>query len=175
MAAKGATVMILTAGFEGEPKPSAMHGLVLSSVTSLAVEPEPMLLFNIRLPSKTAEQIHRYSYFALHMLRPTEKSIHLAKAFSQGIKAAATTTRPFDQLDRLDWGLYNASESIRLPILMRESERIMICEKYKVFPMECHEVWTCKVKAVLRNEDKQPDSGGLLYFNRGFHRMGDPL
>ncbi|KAL6944858.1 hypothetical protein ACO0RG_001613 [Hanseniaspora osmophila] len=60
------------------------RGVTLSSVTSLALHPSPMMQFNLQVPSFTSEALHRSSYFAIHLMRPDSASVELAKLFSKG-------------------------------------------------------------------------------------------
>ncbi|GMG21657.1 unnamed protein product [Ambrosiozyma monospora] len=193
--------MILTAAFQGVPNPSKYHGMTLSSVTSLTINPEPIIQFNLQVPSTTSSSLHKNKYFALHIMKPTIDSVKLARNFSRGIKVSkdpitgkVKTTRPFEGLNVQEYDLYLNGEplplsldadhkndvmsddiSLNLPILCKNAERIMICEKYKVFRVYNHEIWTAKVKDILVNVEPSDKTGGLLYFNRQFHSVGVPL
>ncbi|GME93867.1 unnamed protein product [Ambrosiozyma monospora] len=175
--------------------------MTLSSVTSLTINPEPILQFNLQVPSTTSTSLHKHKYFALHIMKPSPDSVQLARNFSRGIKVTkdpvtgkVKTTRPFEGLDLSEYDLYLNGEplplsldadhkndvmaddiSLNLPILCKNAERIMICEKYKVFRVYNHEIWTAKVKDILVNVEPGDKTGGLLYFNRQFHSVGLPL
>ncbi|ODV87670.1 hypothetical protein CANARDRAFT_193088, partial [[Candida] arabinofermentans NRRL YB-2248] len=192
--------MILTAPFQGVPNPSKFHGMTLSSVCSLVVNPEPVIQFNLQIPSITSEHLHKYNYLALHIMKPSNDSVNLARTFSKGIKVSHDEngqiqhTKPFELLEKSEWDIYdNGSRyplsmnsthenvfiddiNLNIPILTKNSERILICEKYKVFQIYNHEIWTCKVKDIIVNDDVSGiKTGGLLYFNRQFHTIGDAL
>lgn len=195
--------MILTAPFEGPISLSKLHGMTLSSVTSLTVNPEPIIQFNLQIPSATSTELHQHKYLALHIMEPSEKAVELARIFSMGARHINSTnmdltkvTTPFEQLAVDQWDLYGNTDktptalrsdfdasqlfregnnNINLPILTKDAERVLICEKYKVFRVHNHEIWTCKVKDILVNIHEEGRSGGLLYFNRRFHKVGKPL
>jgi flavin reductase (DIM6/NTAB) family NADH-FMN oxidoreductase RutF len=198
--------MILTASFSGDKKISEMHGTTLSSVSSLTVYPDPILQFNIQIPSATSKFMHENKYLALHILSPSKESVKLARNFSLGsryinkkLQAQNTNnqeqygsnktkhTTPFERINKDEWDLFenviknerpdvfHIESDLHLPILTKHSERILICEKYKVFEVSNHEIWTCKVKDILVNVHEDSKTGGLLYFNRKFHHVGEAL
>ncbi|KAG0682302.1 hypothetical protein C6P42_003194 [Pichia californica] len=195
--------MILTSSFSGKSDISRMHGTTLSSVSSLTVYPEPIVQFNIQIPSATSKFMHENKYMALHILKPNEESVKLARNFSLGSRyvnnqqqheenvdySTKLFTTPFDRINRDQWDLFenvkenqrpgsllfNIESELHLPILTKDSERILICEKYRVFKVYNHEIWTCKVKDILVNIEDDRKTGGLLYFNRKFHSVGKPL
>lgn len=76
--------MILTSGFKNNS--NCLHGMTLSSVTSLSILPTPLLQFNLHLPSHTSTSLHSTHYLALHILPPTSNSVKLARIFARGIK-----------------------------------------------------------------------------------------
>lgn len=199
MSTVGSQAMILTASFRGDVDINKMHGTTLGSVSSLTVYPEPIIQFNIQVPSATSKSMHENSYMALHMLSPSVETVKLARNFSMGSKyinkfqdskdqnILSKCTTPFGRIERDQWDLFenvihnerpdafHIKEELHLPILTKNSERILICEKYKVFQVYNHEIWTCRVKDILINVDENTKTGGLLYFNRNFHNIGDPL
>ncbi|KAL6949108.1 hypothetical protein ACO0QE_001598 [Hanseniaspora vineae] len=77
--------MVLTACATTSPITEGdFRGVTLSSVTSLALHPSPMMQFNLQVPSFTSEALHRTGYFAIHLMRPNSTSVELAKLFSKG-------------------------------------------------------------------------------------------
>lgn len=179
-----------------------MHGTTLSSVSSLTVNPEPIVQFNIQVPSATSKSIHDNKYLALHILKPSNDSVRLARNFSQGSRyingsqpllgnanstSTEISTTPFERISKDQWSLFEdvmhnkrpgsvrLDSDLHLPILTKDSERILICQKYKVFKVFNHEIWTCKVREILVNIDDDVKTGGLLYFDRKFHHVGEAL
>ncbi|AAS50452.1 AAR087Cp [Eremothecium gossypii ATCC 10895] len=101
-------VMILTT--------SSMKGVTLGSATSLALQPRPMIQFNLQLPSFTSQELHKRRKFALHLMAPTEQSVKLARLFSKGAirrpDSGVMPTRPFEALAAgADFALHKTSAS----------------------------------------------------------------
>lgn len=197
--------MILTAGTRrrgNERETSKLHGMTLSSVCSVSVYPKPLLQFNIHLPSYTSTSLHDTDgVLALHLMPPTQKSVTLGRIFASGIKKETKKTNPysfsvtgkelvdgdvfhemttpFNNIDRKEWFTYDFDELVSIPIL-EEAERVFVCRKHAVFSVSSHEIWVLEVVKILTprkhieiNNDTK--SGGLIYFNRNFHKIGDSL
>lgn len=196
--------MILTAGFDVASKCKAsLHGMTLSSVCSLSINPIPLLQFNLHLPSYTSQSLHENDgILAIHLLPPTPKAVRLGRIFASGIKRETRKsnftyldktaqelkdgdvfhemTTPFNNILNEDWKEYNFTDTLSLPII-NEAERVFICRKRRVFEIDSHEIWAVEVLNIIcpnhhyniaHNDDK---TGGLLYFDRSFHRVGNAL
>lgn len=70
-------VMILTTNCNSEGHEP--RGLTLSSVTSLSLKPEPLLCFNLQVPSRTSQVLHDREVFALNMLPGTKDSVRACR------------------------------------------------------------------------------------------------
>ncbi|KAG7785927.1 hypothetical protein KL910_000702 [Ogataea haglerorum] len=151
---------------------SDLHGMTLSSVSSLTVSPEPVVQFNLQVPSRTSQTLHESGFLALHILPPVKESVRLARAFSRGTQGKRVT-RPFEELGKDEWS-YFTTETLKIPVLSL-AERILICEKHQVFRVYNHELWTCRVREIVRRAGDADATGGLLYFNRRFHAVGGKL
>lgn len=178
--------MVLTAGSKGYTESQLLHGMTLSSVSSLTVNPEPIIQFNLQVPSATATALHESKHLALNILRPCAQSVDIAHKFSQGIKfinagieGKEHATTPFCHLSKDQWEMYTGIEGLQIPILTQQSERVLICQKLKVFKVYNHEIWTCTVEDIINtgsvNDPEDPKSGGLVYFDRNFHKIGDTI
>lgn len=197
--------MILTAGFNNKNKPTetTLHGMTLSSVCSLSIFPIPLLQFNLHLPSYTSQSLHEnQGILAIHLLPPTSEAVKLGRIFANGVKRETKKsgvtyldateeelldgdvfhemTTPFNNVPSEDWSIYNFNNQISIPII-NEAERVFICQKRRIFEVDSHEIWVIEVLNILspneqfnveRNDDK---TGGLLYYNRSFHKIGDAL
>ncbi|QFZ25748.1 hypothetical protein EJF18_10859 [Clavispora lusitaniae] len=186
--------MILTAGCENAS--DNLHGMTLSSVCSLSVFPRPLLQFNLHLPSYTASSLHSNGgYLCLHVMPPTEKAVFLSRIFASGVKTDPEhfeskgddgevfheMTTPFSHLSPTEYYFHQikdrkAIESLKVPVL-KESEVAFICQKEKVVEIDNHEIWVVGVTDILLPNSAFANSktGGLLYFDRGFHEVGPPL
>lgn len=78
--------------------------------------------------------------------------------------------QPFFPFRELNEDQYEMHEGDELPLLTQNVERILICEKNKMFKVQDHEIWIGEVVDIIdRVEGKK--TGGLLNFNRSFHRV----
>jgi flavin reductase (DIM6/NTAB) family NADH-FMN oxidoreductase RutF len=131
---------------------------------------------------------------AIHVLPPTANSVKLGRIFAKGIKYDNTKgeeklaptsqelqdgqifhemTSPFTEIPHSEWSFKSINDQIKVPIL-NESETIFICKTQKSFEVDNHEIWVVQVLEIIRNTNYSK-SGGLLYFNRGFHQIGSIL
>lgn len=126
------------------------------------------------------------------MMPPSERAVYLSRIFAGGVKtdpehfepnvkdgeAFHEMTTPFSKL--LDEDYYHhdvaSSTGVLVPVL-KELEVALVCKKEKVIEIDNHEVWIVSVhdifipNAALAGKK----TGGLLYFDRGFHRVGPSL
>lgn len=81
------------------------RGMTLSSVTSLSIHPEPLVQFNMQIPSRTSEALHSRNLFALNFLTPTNGSIQKLRRFSQAINPKLRQSQV--KIDEQDHDLYH--------------------------------------------------------------------
>ncbi|CAN3364518.1 hypothetical protein DICA2_E19834 [Diutina catenulata] len=172
--------------------PSHLHGMTLSSVTSLSVKPVPKVCFNLHLPSYTSSELHHNGYCAIHILPPEPNSVRLGRLFAKGVKPAHGTkfvpsaeakvdgepfhemTTPFASLiEGVDWQFVTVGDGQQVPVLIA-SEQVFICKTGQSIEEDNHEIWVAQVEQIIGNT-RHPPQGGLLYYNRDFHRLGYPL
>lgn len=185
MARVSSQAMILTAGARNSNEP--LHGMTLSSVCSLSVYPKPLLQFNLHLPSYTSASLHQNGGFlGLHVMPPSAKSVMLGRKFASGIKRDPEhfevrpddgepfheMTTPFTDIPN-EYTMHEAKSGLKVPVLT-ELEVSFICKRREVFTVDDHEIWVVLVDEILFPNKNEP-SGGLLYFDRGFHSVGKPL
>lgn len=190
MARISAQAMVLTAGTSRKTS-EPLHGMTLSSVCSLSVYPTPLLQFNLHLPSYTSSSLHANDgLLCLHVMPPTEKAVVLSRTFASGIKRDPEhfdvkpdngnlfheMTTPFSSIDKHDYELRWMQNDVGVPVLA-ELEVAFVCKKKEVFTVDNHEIWVVKVLDVLFPNGRfhQEKTGGLLYFDRGFHTVGSPV
>lgn len=186
MARISSQAMILTAGCKS-PK-LILHGMTLSSVCSLSVHPNPLLQFNLHLPSYTSSSLHDSGLLCLHLMPPSLKSVFLARTFAAGVKRDKKhfdvkpedgdlfheMTTPFAHIPKDSYLLHKHGDGY-VPVL-GELEKAFVCSKKAVFPVDNHEIWVVQVEDILLpNQSASTNAGGLLYFQRGFHRVGKSL
>lgn len=170
--------MIVTAGIQKGTKPVDFHGLTISSMTSLSINPKPLIQFNIKTPSSTSTDIKRNRLFAIHFLEPTSNNIDLARHFSRGTKDILTN--PFSTLvaDK-DYMLYSNDElgpkDVVIPLL-NKTGKILICNSKNIFTVQDHEIWVGEVLKILAEPEEgilQSEHGGLLHCMSRFFKLGD--
>ncbi|CCE62933.1 hypothetical protein TPHA_0D02970 [Tetrapisispora phaffii CBS 4417] len=163
----------------GSPK-SEFRGLVASSVTSLCVLPKPKLEFNLQLPSFTSIALHKYQYFAVHIMSPTKASVDMGRLFSKGaitskMDGSIQPSQPFMDLEEnVTFENYSIENSnLQIPVL-KMAEKTLICKKSDVFKTGDHEIWVGEVEDIIVNEEEEAQ-GGLLYYDRFFHMLGNKI
>lgn len=183
--------MILTAPHHNEEShidiTKLYKGVTLSSVTSLSINPKPLLQFNLQKPSTTSEFLHSHKYFAIHILAPTIESASLAKLFSRKRvfdveKGEYVPFAPFKELEKdVDYEVLHKDgvvdleiDGFTLPILKNNVEKVIICKKYNHFDIQDHEIWIGEIKEI-KNYNPGAKTGGLLNFNRNFHIVGNEI
>lgn len=206
MSRMSSPAMILTSGIKECTKANKenynrnaipnLHGMTLGSVSSLSIQPFPLLQFNLHLPSYTSSSLHEFKYLALHLLPATPRAAQLGRTFASGVKTTRTKfipdnvnvkddgevfhemTTPFEKLhESHDWFYHCIEEdAIKIPVL-KESERVFICKAENHMIVHDHESWVVKVLEILTPNEKYLHSktGGLIYFNRSFHQVGQSL
>ncbi|CUM67292.1 uncharacterized protein PRCAT00004985001 [Priceomyces carsonii] len=190
----GSQAMILSSGIRFENPGLQLSGMTLSSVVSLSIFPKSLLLFNLHLPSHTSSSIHRHGYMAIQLLPPTSEAAKLGRIFASGIKQEHSggllkpssrelndgeifheMTTPFSKINENEWHYYELKDKeIKIPIL-NESEAVFVCEPERSLIVDNHEIWVVKVIDItFPNKTFQGKrSGGLIYFKRGFHKVGN--
>lgn len=177
-------VMIVTTGTQLTPTNQRLQGATVSSLTSLSMNPIPLLQFNLSVPSTTSQLLRKTGLFAVHILHGDQTCMSLAKRFSQGIKTKLTT--PFDTLDiDKDYTIYSQQDNSgmgKLPILKGVKD-VLICETKSVMTVQDHDIWVGQVVDSLGHDNDDLDrklnnhttGGGLLHHNGHFHRLGGPI
>lgn len=171
--------MILSSASKNSVPHELFRGLTLSSVTSLSLKPQPLIQFNLQLPSFTSEALHETQCFAVHLLKPNAMSIQLARNFSKGaikneIDSTFSPTKPFqDLVPHEHYDTYQLEGTDLVIPILKNSERVLICQKKDVFRVGDHEIWVGQIEDIIVNENNI--TGGLLYCNRNFHILGNKI
>ncbi|KAI5957459.1 hypothetical protein KGF57_003153 [Candida theae] len=172
-----------------------LHGMTLSSVCSLSVYPTPCLEFNLHLPSYTSTALHQHQYLAIHIMPPTNHSAKICRVFAKGVKLNKRRgtnelnddddddndgemfhemTTPFTELvENQDYTfIRRVEDNVAIPVL-NHAESVFICKTLHNFTtIGDHEIWVVQVVDILSQSNP---TGGILYFNRGFHKIGESL
>lgn len=144
--------------------PNHRRGITVGSFTSVCLNPEPLVSFCVRTPSRASDVLHSSGNMVLNML-----------AHEQVQQSVAFSSPSQDQFK--DIPFYD-DPITGLPVLMG-TLGAMYCQVYKVVQLGDHELWITKVEKVEegvggehgRREEAQP----LLYYDRGYRSVGDQV
>ncbi|KAL1921698.1 uncharacterized protein VTP21DRAFT_10340 [Calcarisporiella thermophila] len=144
--------------------PSERRGITVSSFTSIALHPRPLVAFSIRLPSRASEVLHAANRFVLHVL--SSEQIQHSITFS-----SPSSTDPFVNIPHhlTDHGI---------PVLMG-AVGAMVCKAEGVLQVGDHELWIGEVEKVEHGvggrmgvvEEAKP----LLYYERTYRSIGEEV
>ncbi|EEP75768.1 predicted protein [Uncinocarpus reesii 1704] len=77
-------VAIITATQPNSRADSAFRGMTVSSFNTVTLYPEPIVSFNVKLPSETYDAIRSSQRFLVHLLSSNGVTANLAREFSRG-------------------------------------------------------------------------------------------
>lgn len=147
------------------------RGITLSSVTSLSLNPEILISFNIQVPSRTSEVLHDRGLFALNMLDSSPQSAQLCKVFAGQL---GRTVNPFEVEKHLFlWNDHGDENAMDIPTVI-DAMAVLYCEKKRVIRVQDHEIWIARVSDIKTKHmtDGHVDKNHLVYYRRGFHSVG---
>lgn len=78
----------------------ATHGATISSFTTVTLHPEPIISFNLKLPSRTWDAILDCRHFNLHLLHASQDGASLAHLFTQPHSNASEFLRRLTRLHK---------------------------------------------------------------------------
>ncbi|KAI9316791.1 flavin reductase like domain-containing protein [Dichotomocladium elegans] len=141
------------------------RGVTVSSFTPICLEPEPLVSFCVRIPSRASDLLHAAGGMIVNIL--SHEQVQQSIAFSSPDKADQFKDIPF----------YD-DPSTQLPVLMG-SLGSMHCKTLKVLELGDHELWITRVIKVDhgvgsthgRREEAQP----LLYHDRMYRSIGEQV
>lgn len=176
-------VAIITTSVSSNAPISDYHGLTVSSMTSLSLNPDPLILFNVMVPSRSSESLKAFDLFGVHLLKPSSYSIDLVRKFSQGHRSGGLITSPFDGLLK-DYDFFHYDGLTKnsklentggiLPLLMH-CDKILVCKKKNFFEVADHEIWVGEVVDTIISKHGSKSDGNLLHFNSEFYRVGTKI
>ncbi|KAI8065821.1 flavin reductase like domain-containing protein [Gongronella butleri] len=140
------------------------RGITVSSFTSLCLQPEPLVSFCVRIPSRASEVLHSSGRMVVNVLSQTQ--------VPQSIAFSSPQADQFKEVPFYD------DAATGQPVLMGTLGS-MHCDRVQVIETGDHELWIAKVVKVdhgvggmhgSRDED-QP----LLYHDRQYRSVGDEV
>ncbi|KAI8990814.1 flavin reductase like domain-containing protein, partial [Mycotypha africana] len=141
------------------------RGVTVGSFTSVCLQPEPLVSFCVRIPSRASDLLHSSGSMVVNLL--AREQVQQSIAFS-----SPTAVDQFIDIPFYDDPITG------LPVLVG-TLGAMHCDLYKVVPLGDHELWITRVTRVEegiggehgRREEAQP----LLYYDRGYRSVGDQV
>lgn len=141
------------------------RGLTVSSLTSLSISPDPLISFNLQLPSRTSEVLKDSGIFAINVLPALKESVDLCRAFAG---ALGPNVNPFEKFSHhFDY----CEDEIIIPSV-KFANSIIYCKPIDLLKVQDHEIWVAKVYKVDHRSDKE---SSVLYQNRAFHFLGNEI
>lgn len=137
------------------------RGLTVSSLSSVSVRPQPIIAFNLQIPSHTASALHNNRRFAVNFLPATTEAAELCRAMA-GQKGR--DINPFELYKHM-------FEEINGLTVVKNAFAVLYCEKDQVFKVQDHEIWTGVVDRIERPASIST-RGPLLYQHHKFHHLG---
>ncbi|CAO3687498.1 unnamed protein product [Rhizopus stolonifer] len=155
-------VVVVTTSKPGDP--TYRRGITVSSFTSVCLNPEPLVAFCVRVPSRASQLLHSSGSMVVNML--SHEQVQQSVAFS---------SPDADQFK--DVPFFDDPET-GLPVLMG-TVGAMYCDVYKVVQLGDHEMWIIKVSKVEEGVGSKhglrEESNPLLYYDRGYRSVGDQV
>ena len=180
-----ATVITTTSRTGTEPR-----GLTVSSLTSLSLNPTPLVSFNLQLPSRTSEILHERNVFAVNVVPGTPQIRDLTIAFAGGyghdvnpfekfsnmftVPANLTPHKQESHDHNLEGDLEEFKHAHNIPVI-KDALAVLYCRKRQIFKVQDHEIWVAEVFHVDATNCNDNSATTLLYQNRSFHSLGPVL
>lgn len=153
--------------------PREPRGITLSSITSVSLNPDILISFNIQIPSRTSEVLHDRGMFAINMLDSSPQSVRLCKVFAGQL---GPDVNPFEVESQLFlWNDHGDEDAMDIPTII-DTMAVLYCEKKRVIRVQDHEIWIAKVSDIKMNNDSRSDKKShLVYYRRDFHGIGSKI
>lgn len=160
-------VVVCTSTHDGAPR-----GMTMSSFTSLALTPAPLVTFNVLTPSRTLDAIAASREFNIHILAGDAAGAAVADHFTRGNVEGA-----FEGLR----GVRTIMASSRGPPLMSGDGvlRVLRCRLFRQGPedglvrVRDHVLVVGEVMEMIKG--KHAREFGLAYADRTYRRVGDVI
>jgi flavin reductase (DIM6/NTAB) family NADH-FMN oxidoreductase RutF len=144
--------------------PNDRRGITVASFTSVCLNPEPLVSFCVRTPSRASELLHSSGSMVLNML--SHEQVQQSVAFS------SPNADQFKDIPFFD------DPHTGLPVLMG-TVGAMHCEAFKVIELGDHELWITKVlkveEGVGGEHGVREEADPLLYYDRCYRSVGDQV
>ena len=153
-------LMIITAGNGHHPKKA---GMLVSSFNTVTLSPNPIVTFNIKLPSSTYSAIEETGYFSITAPASAEQ----AMAYSKGLGALLSADSPLkERINQNSTAEFQASSAFQMQCQWLKEKSIEIGD---------HMVMVGQVLSLQENGLKTEESRVLIYSNGQYRYAGAPL
>ncbi|SMR60690.1 unnamed protein product [Zymoseptoria tritici ST99CH_1A5] len=168
----------------GEIRFRRHRGVTVSSFTTVALSPEPIISFNLKVPSSSWEAIRKSEKMQIHLLAASPRGAAIAHAFTQPYEQPHGA---FDAVRKL--GVTVMSKSSATPPWLSDTHGdINYVLKAKTLAEKCVEVgdhvivvatvtrvqkYPASLRTLTNPEGQEPDEfDGLAYASGGYRRRG---
>lgn len=161
---------------KGLPDPYALsHGVTVSSLTSVTLQPRPIVMFNIKLPSRSWDAIYAAGAMRIHILAANETGVAIADAFARPGKMS-----PFKVLEKRS-KLTVRLENGRAPAISHPTA-VLSRMNADLLPEKCtvvgdHVIAVAEIKHVSEVDSKilAMRDAGLAYADQKYRALGPAI
>ncbi|KAI7863682.1 flavin reductase like domain-containing protein [Spinellus fusiger] len=155
-------VVTVTTSLPGDP--TQRRGITVSSFTSICLEPEPLVSFAVRIPSRASELLHSSGSMVVNVLSHEQ--------VQQSIRFSSPSEDQFKGIPFYD------DSTTGLPVLMGTLGS-MHCKMRDVLTLGDHELWIVRVIKVDHGvgsvKGKREEARPLLYHDRQYRSIGEQV
>ena len=165
---------------DDEQKYSRLCAMTVSSINTVTLEPEPVISFNIRRPSRSHDAIFHNGGFNVQFLTASVAGRYMGEAFSRG-----NAVKGFQMLDKagISWS-YSSTEA-NGPLI--NGDGVLACVKCRLIAKKCveigdHTVIIATIDSVSPGPNQMVNGSilfsgcpGLTYVMREFREVGGSI
>ena len=165
---------------ESGQKYSQLCAMTVSSINTVTLEPEPVISFNIRRPSRSHNAIFVSGGFNVQFLTASVAGRCLGEAFSKG-----NAIKGFQMLDRAGISWSYSSTGLNSPLI--DGDGVLACVKCRLLANKCvdigdHTVIIATIDSISPGPKQMENESmvfsgcpGLTYVMRDFRGLGEPV
>jgi flavin reductase (DIM6/NTAB) family NADH-FMN oxidoreductase RutF len=168
---------IMPANSVNDASPGGPRGVTVSSFCTVTLQPEPIISFNLRVPSRTWDAINTSRGLQVSLLTASPEGAAAAHAFTLPYERPH---EPFERLESLGASVRTLSGRHGRPHIVWD-KAIYARVNANLLSNQCicvgdHMIVVAKVNHVrLKESSTHPDAGALAYGMRGYRRLGDEI
>lgn len=165
---------------DDDQKYGRLCAMTVSSINTVTLEPEPVISFNIRRPSRSYDAIFQSSGFNVQFLTASIAGRYMGEAFSRG-----NAVKGFQMLDRagISWS-YSSAET-NGPLI--NGDGVLACLKCRLMAKKCvdigdHTVMIATIESISPGPKQVENEStlfsgcpGVAYVMRDFKELGSSI